>query len=166
MHTMYNAATLPSSSLTLAPCAKLQTLYVCCCLSQQLEIPSAAKPLDAGPWLHNLITSISSAGLMGVVIDLDVRHIVDTDVSGLVNVSRFFWNQQRYTELDEFLADPSRFKALKAVAIRLLCGHRTPLHVGDSWRMSVSERFMSMFPKLYSRGMLLYVAFSWLSYGG
>lgn len=91
------------------------------------------------------------------MIDLDVRHIVDSDVSGLVKVSRDFWDQQRYAQMDECLADPARFKALKAVAIRLLCGHRTKSPVGDSWRMSVSERFKSMFPKLYARGMLLYV---------
>lgn len=91
------------------------------------------------------------------MIDLDVRHIVDTDMSGFIKVSRSFWDEQQYAQMDELLADPARFKVLKGVAIRLLCGHRTQSPGDDTWRTSVSGGFKGMFPRLYSRGMLLYV---------
>ena len=130
-------------------------------MSELSETPPgrAVKHSDARPWLYNLVTSIVSAELKGLVIDLDVRHIVDADVSSLVKISRGFWEQQRYAQMDEVLADPARFKGLRAVAVRLLCGHHIQSPTGDSWRTNVSEKFKGMFPRLYSRGMLLYVTF-------
>ncbi|EPT01996.1 hypothetical protein FOMPIDRAFT_99737 [Fomitopsis schrenkii] len=150
------AAETVTPTLTLATCAVLRLLTLCCCLSMRSGTTvSDSAPSSRTAWLHQLVASITSPRLQGLTIDLDARHLVDINPADLVNAMKNFLQSQEYMQIDAMLADTARFKALVVVQIRLTCGPRTALSVEGDWVAAAEDDFRAMFVKVHARGMLL-----------
>ena len=113
-------------------------------------------PPNATVWLHELIASITSPRLQGLTIDLDARHLVDSDPLDLINAMADFLLRQQAVQIDAMLADTARFKALVVVQVRLTCGPRTVrLGMDISWVGATEDSMRAVFAKIHARGMLL-----------